>query len=78
MNLAPYVAAVKQSRLLAPNLQEVTCKVFTTNSTQANITSKLVVRDHLAALRWMNPNAVIHLKEIRGVGQPVFECKLCA
>ena len=78
MALAPFVNAVKQSRLLAPNLKEVVYTVYTTNSTRANVTAKLVVRDHLAALRWMNPNAVIHLKEIRGVGQPTLECKLCA
>jgi len=78
MALAPFVNAVKQSRLLAPNLKEVVYTVYTTNSTRANVTAKLVVRDHLAALRWMNPNAVIHLKEIRGVGQPKLECKLCA
>ena len=78
MTLAPFVAAVKQSRLLAPNLRKATFKVYTTNSTRANITAKLVMRDHLAALRWMNPNAAIHLKEIRGSGKPVFECTLCA
>ena len=76
--LTPFVAAVKQSRLLAPNLKEGVFKVFSSNSTRANITAKLVLRDHLAALRWMNPNAAIHLKEIKGRGQPVFECTLCA
>ncbi len=29
------------------------------------------------ALRWMNPNAVIYLREIKGQGKPYVEYALC-
>jgi hypothetical protein len=36
-----------------------------------------VLRDHLLALRWMNPNAVIYLREAKGQGTPQVEYELC-
>lgn len=36
-----------------------------------------VVRNHLLGLRWMNPNAVVYLREERGQGTPVVEYELC-
>lgn len=36
-----------------------------------------VVQNHLLALRWMNPNAVVYLREERGQGTPVIEYELC-
>ena len=37
-----------------------------------------IVRYHLLALRWINPNAVIYLREVRGQGTPTIEYTLCA
>lgn len=33
---------------------------------------RYIIKKHLLALRWMNPNAVIYLKEIKGQGTPQF------
>jgi hypothetical protein len=101
---------VDKSRLLAPNLREMTLNVFTGNahggnhiaryglSSQrqprrasrsdrlwkniavldtSNLLCRQLIRDHLVALRWMNPNAVIYLKEVKGQGTPVVDFKLC-
>ena len=35
-----------------------------------------VVKDHLLALRWMNPNAVVYLREAKGQGTPAVEYTL--
>jgi hypothetical protein len=76
--LAPYLSLVKQSRLLAPALKEMTLTIYTGNANAGNKVARLIVRDHLAALRWMNPNAVIFLREVRGQGTPTIDYSLCA
>ena len=68
--LRGYVELVRQSRLLAPNLKEMTLRVFTGNAHRGNAVARAVVRDHLLALRWSNPNAVVYLREARGQGAP--------
>jgi hypothetical protein len=35
-----------------------------------------VVAKHLLALRWMNPNAVVYLREVKGQGTPTIEYEL--
>ena len=71
-----YVELVRQSRLLAPNLRELTLRLFTGEQHRGNRVARLVVRDHLLALRWMNPNAVVFLREVRGQGAPSVEFEL--
>lgn len=36
-----------------------------------------IVRDHLLALRWMNPNAIVYLREYKGQGPATIEYSLC-
>lgn len=36
-----------------------------------------VVRNHLLALRWMNPGAVVVLRETKGFGDSNIKYKLC-
>ena len=74
--LRSYVELVRQSRLLAPNLKEMTLRLFTGNSHRGNAVARAVVRDHLLALRWSNPNAVVYLREARGQGAPSVEYEL--
>ena len=74
--LKSYVELVRQSRLLAPNLKEMTLRVFTGNAHRGNAVARAVVRDHLLALRWSNPNAVVYLREARGQGAPSVEYEL--
>ena len=73
-----FLDLVKRSRLLAPNLKELTLTCYTGMSHRGNHVAREVVRDHLAALRWMNPNAVIYLREMRGQGTPSISYSLCA
>ena len=35
------------------------------------------MRNHLLALRWMNPNAIIYLREFKGQGTPEMDMELC-
>jgi hypothetical protein len=74
--LKAYLELVRQSRLLAPNLKEMTLRVFTGNAHRGNAVARAVVRDHLLALRWSNPNAVVYLREARGQGAPSVEFEL--
>jgi len=76
--IAAFEAMVRESRLLAPALKEMTLHVFMGNAHGGNKIARLVVRDHLAALRWMNPNAVIYLRESAGQGTPKIDYSLCA
>jgi hypothetical protein len=76
-HMTKYLEMVKNSQLLAPNLKEMSLKVYTGRENPGNQVARLVVRDHLAALRWMNPNAVIYLREFRGQGVPEIELSLC-
>jgi hypothetical protein len=71
-----YLEMVTQSRLLCPNLKEMTLRVYTGNTHRGNSVARMVVRDHLLALRWCNPNAVIYLREARGQGTPTVEYEL--
>jgi hypothetical protein len=71
-----YLALVRESRLLAPNLKEMTLRLFTGEGHRGNRVARAVVRDHLLALRWSNPNAVIYLREARGQGTPTVEYEL--
>lgn len=71
-----YLEMVTQSRLLCPNLKEMTLRVYTGNAHRGNSIARMVVRDHLLALRWCNPNAVIYLREARGQGTPTVEYEL--
>ena len=73
-----FLDLVKRSRLLAPNLREMTMTMYTGQAHKGNQVAREVVRDHLAALRWMNPNAVIYLREARGQGTPTISYSLCA
>ena len=73
-----FLDLVKASRLLAPNLREMTMTLYTGQAHKGNQVAREVVRDHLAALRWMNPNAVIYLREARGQGTPTISYSLCA
>lgn len=75
---APFLALVAQSRLLAPALKDMTLRVFMGNTFAGNKVARFIVRDHLAALRWMNPNAVVFLEQSRGQGVPLIEYSLCA
>ena len=75
--LAKYEAMVRESRLLAPALKEMTLHVFSGHANGGNKVARLFVRDHLAALRWMNPNAVIYLRESAGQGTPRIDYSLC-
>jgi hypothetical protein len=36
-----------------------------------------VLRNHLLALRWMNPNAIVYMREFRGQGTPEVAYELC-
>ena len=76
-HISLYLDLVKKSHLLAPNLKEMTLRVFTGMEHKGNLVARHVIRDHLAALRWMNPNAVIYLQQIRGQGLPTMEVSLC-
>ena len=71
-----YLDMISQSRLLCPNLKEMTLRVYTGNAHRGNSIARSVVRDHLLALRWCNPNAVIYLREARGQGTPFVEYEL--
>lgn len=62
-----YLDMVAKSRLLAPNLKKMTLHVYS-NTQVPNRIAREVVRDHLLGLRWMNPAAVITLRETRGPG----------
>ena len=73
-----FLDMVQRSRLLAPNLKELTLSVYTGQAHKGNQVAREVVRDHLAALRWMNPNAVVYLREARGQGKPTISYTLCA
>jgi hypothetical protein len=73
-----FLDLVRKSRLLAPNLKEMTLAMYTGQAHKGNQVARLFVRDHLAALRWMNPNAVIYLRETRGQGVPTISYSLCA
>ena len=35
------------------------------------------MQNHLLALRWMNPNAVVYLREYKGQGCPEVDLELC-
>jgi hypothetical protein len=76
--MAVFLDLVKRSRLLAPNLREMTMTLYNGQGHKGNQVAREVVRDHLAALRWMNPNAVIYLREARGQGTPTISYSLCA
>ncbi len=76
--LKQYLDVIQQSRLLAPNLREMTLRMHTGNKNPANAVARVVVRDHLLALRWMNPNATIYLREVKGQGAASVEYFLCA
>ena len=76
--LGPFLSLVKQSRLLAPALKEMTLTVYAGNANAGNKVARLIIRDHLAALRWMNPNAVILLRDVKGQGTPSIDYSLCA
>ena len=76
--MAVFLDLVKRSRLLAPNLKEMTLTLYTGRTHKGNEVARAVVRDHLAALRWMNPNAVIYLREASGQGTPTVSYTLCA
>ena len=65
--LAGYVAMVSRSRLLAPNLRRLKLTVYAGNAHRGNAVARALVARHLLALRWMNPNAQVALKEIIGV-----------
>ena len=73
-----FLDMVGRSRLLAPNLKEMTLTLYTGRTHKGNEVARAVVRDHLAALRWMNPNAVIYLREASGQGTPTVSYSLCA
>ena len=73
-----FLDMVGRSRLLAPNLKERTLTLYTGRTHKGNEVARAVVRDHLAALRWMNPNAVIYLREASGQGTPTVSYSLCA
>lgn len=74
--LRGFVELVQQSRLLAPNLKEMTLRLFTGEQHRGNRVARAVVRDHLLALRWSNPNAVVFLREAKGQGTPSVEYEL--
>lgn len=76
--LGPFLSLVRQSRLLAPALKEMTLTVYAGNANAGNKIARLIIRDHLAALRWMNPNAVILLRDVKGQGAPSIDYSLCA
>ena len=67
---------LRQSRVIAPNLKVATLKYYTGNVHKGNAVAREVVREHLLALRWMNPNAVIYMREIYGQGTPEIEYEL--
>ena len=75
--LEPFLQLVAKSRLLAPNLKAMTLSYFAGRANAGNNVAREVVRDHLLALRWMNPNAVIYLREARGQGVPEVQYELC-
>jgi hypothetical protein len=50
--------------------------VMSPTTTSAALPREIVTK-HLLALRWMNPNAVIYLREYRGQGTPEVEYELC-
>ena len=77
VHLQPYVDMVTKSRLLAPNLKTLTLSFFAGRANAGNDVAREVVRDHLLALRWMNPNAVVYLREERGQGVPEVQYELC-
>ena len=75
--LERYLDMVASSRLLAPNLMALTLSFFAGRAHRGNDVARALVRDHLLALRWMNPNAVIYLREARGQGVPHIQYELC-
>ena len=72
-----FLDMVKSSRLLAPNLREMTLRFYTGNKHGGNAVARDLVLKHLLALRWMNPNAVIYLREYKGQGSPEVDYELC-
>jgi|APCry1669189534_1035231.scaffolds.fasta_scaffold211905_1 hypothetical protein len=72
-----YLEMLRKSRVIAPNLKVATLKYYTGNVHKGNAIAREVVRDHILALRWMNPNAVVYMREIYGQGTPVIEYELC-
>jgi len=72
-----FLEMVQKSRLLAPNLREMTLRFYTGNKHGGNAVARDLVLKHLLALRWMNPNAVIYLREYKGQGSPEVDYELC-
>ena len=73
-----FTAMVAKSRLLAPNLRSMTLTVWSGNAHGGNAVARELVRKHLLALRWSNPNAVVRLAQVVGQGRPTVEYELCA
>ena len=76
-HLKHFLQMVNRSKLLAPNLKEMTLRFYTGNKHGGNAVAREVVLKHLLALRWMNPNAVIYLREYKGQGSPEIDYELC-
>ena len=77
-SMAGFLAMVEKSRLLAPNLRALTLTVWSGNAHGGNAVARELVRKHLLALRWSNPNAVVRLAQVVGQGAPKVEYELCA
>jgi hypothetical protein len=72
-----FLGMVAKSKLQAPNLKEMTLRFYTGNKHGGNAVARDLVVKHLLALRWMNPNAVIYLREVKGQGCPEVDYELC-
>ena len=72
-----FLGMVDKSKFLAPNLKEMTLRFYTGNKHGGNAVARDLVLKHLLALRWMNPNAVIYLREFKGQGSPEIDYELC-
>ncbi len=65
------------SRRWEPLLDDPNSIPLTPSFAHLSPVCRYVVRDHILGLRWMNPNAVIYLREYKGQGTPRVEYELC-